>query len=365
MISDFTIENLRHINHLEISPLARITLLGGKNGVGKTTVLEALWLFTGPNFPSLTARVGRFRGFEDPRNDLFFANLFPHFNTDDTIRISARRLPESNAGTLSISASKDEVVIDPSTQKEGSNRLQAIGDHQVVFSYQEESSASPYVSTARWVREAPTSVLPGQVEVVREATHEVRAQMPARPGAILMASKHRDNPSTVASRFGELQLAEREDSVVSFLRHLEPRLQRLSTITIENMPFVHAHVGNEPPLPASLVGEGFNRMLDLAVGLAPMSGGMLLVDEIENGLHHSTLEELFSSLYLLAEEFDVQVIATTHSSECIRAANAALSGKGERGFVYHRIERTDEFVKAVHFDQEMTDTAIDFGLEVR
>ena len=106
-------------------------------------------------------------------------------------------------------------------------------------------------------------------------------------------------------------------------------------------------------------------MLELAVGIGHMSGGILLIDEIENGLHHSALKEVFSSLYVLALQFDVQIIATTHSAECIRAAHAALADSGEIGFVYHRIDRNKDGVRAVHFDREMTDTAIDYGLEVR
>ena len=365
VISDFTIENLRHISHLNISPLARVSLVGGKNGVGKTTLLEAIWLFTGPNYPSLTARVGQFRGFVDPRNELFFANLFPHFQTDRAIKLRATRNGREEPSELTITVSKNNVVLNQIDPKEGSNRLQSVGEHQVVFTYQEEKASKPYVSSARWVREAPTSVVPGRVQVAGEGTHEVRAPMPTRPGAILMTAKNREDAASVASRLGELQLAEKDDSVLHLLRHLEPKLNRLSTITIENDPLVYAHIGSEPPLPASLVGEGFNRLLELAVGMGHMSGGMLLIDEIENGLHHSALEEIFSALYALALQFDVQVIATTHSAECIRAAHAALADFGEDGFAYHRIDRHDDGLKTVHFDREMTDTAIDYGLEVR
>ena len=189
MISDFTVENLRHIGHLTISPLARITLVGGKNGVGKTTMLEAIWLFTGPNFPSLTARVGQFRGFIDPRNELFFANLFPHFKTDTAITLSARHANSEGTGSLQITVTKNNMVLNQIDPKEGSNRIQSVGEHQVVFTYRDESRKKPFISSARWVREAPASVVPGQVQVVGEGTHEVRAPMPSRPGAILMTAK--------------------------------------------------------------------------------------------------------------------------------------------------------------------------------
>ena len=41
-LPDLSIRNFRGINALSIERLGRVTLLGGRNGVGKTTVLEAV-----------------------------------------------------------------------------------------------------------------------------------------------------------------------------------------------------------------------------------------------------------------------------------------------------------------------------------
>ena len=57
-------------------------------------------------------------------------------------------------------------------------------------------------------------------------------------------------------------------------------------------------------------------MLGLVLSMSEASGGLLLIDEIENGLHHSVQEEVFSMLLELAKSFDVQIFATTHSEEC-------------------------------------------------
>ena len=54
-------------------------------------------------------------------------------------------------------------------------------------------------------------------------------------------------------------------------------------------------------------------MLGLVLSMSEASGGLLLIDEIENGLHHSVQEEVFSILLDLAKSFDVQIFATTHS----------------------------------------------------
>ena len=47
MITELTVSDFRNIKRLTVEPLARLTLIGGKNGVGKTALLEALWLIHG------------------------------------------------------------------------------------------------------------------------------------------------------------------------------------------------------------------------------------------------------------------------------------------------------------------------------
>ena len=106
-------------------------------------------------------------------------------------------------------------------------------------------------------------------------------------------------------------------------------------------------------------------MLVLALSMSEAIGGLLLVDEIENGLHHSVQEEVFSMLLNLAKSFDVQIFATTHSDECIRAAHRAHAGQSLQDFAYYRLDRINGEVKAVGFDREMLETAIAHNMDPR
>ena len=91
----------------------------------------------------------------------------------------------------------------------------------------------------------------------------------------------------------------------------------------------------------------------------------MLIDEIENGLHHRVLGNVFSNLLKMAKRFNVQVVATTHSAECIDAAFDSL-GRGDEGdFAFHRIDQSEKGTKAFHFDREMLETAAEFAMEVR
>ena len=106
-------------------------------------------------------------------------------------------------------------------------------------------------------------------------------------------------------------------------------------------------------------------MLGLVLSMSEASGGLLLIDEIENGLHHSVQEEVFSILLDLAKSFDVQIFATTHSNECIRAAHRTLREYGPQELAFYRLDRVNEQVKVVSFDDEMLETATEFNMEIR
>jgi len=101
----------------------------------------------------------------------------------------------------------------------------------------------------------------------------------------------------------------------------------------------------------------------LAIGNA--QNGVVLVDEIENGLHHSTLPNVWQAIGEVARQFKTQVFATTHSLECITAAHQAFSASERYDFRLHRLECTDETIRAVTYDQESLAAAIKTGLEVR
>ena len=106
-------------------------------------------------------------------------------------------------------------------------------------------------------------------------------------------------------------------------------------------------------------------MLGLVLAMNEATGGLLLIDEIENGLHYSVQGEMFSILLDLAQSFNVQIFATTHSDECIKAANQAFAKQTQQEFAYYRLEQINEEIKAVAFDSEMLETAIARNMEMR
>jgi AAA15 family ATPase/GTPase len=95
-----------------------------------------------------------------------------------------------------------------------------------------------------------------------------------------------------------------------------------------------------------------------------------MIDEFENGLHYSIQEEVWEKLFKLAKELDIQVFATTHSGDTIKAfCKVAVEDKEVDGKLFHlgRSAKTSNKgqIQAVSFDETQLKRFIDSGMEVR
>lgn len=105
---------------------------------------------------------------------------------------------------------------------------------------------------------------------------------------------------------------------------------------------------------------------DFVLSMYECENGVLLVDEVENGIHYSVLQNLWQVLDVVSARNNVQVIATTHSRECQIAAVRAFEKGNDLRLVRLRRNRADlSAVAADIYDRDLIDAAMDMSLELR
>lgn len=367
MYKTFKVRNFRGLRNLDIDSLERVNLIAGKNNVGKTALLEALFLHSGPNIPGLIVAVNDFRGLQNHNMRDAFRELFSDFNAEASIELRASGAWGQNDRILRISLSEldqSQITLDNSAnaelQRMGITRR--ISNERIVMEYIDENSKS--FESDGWMIGAQVGGSTRSMGIEGR-----QAEIENRSIAAYLPSLHRVGPSEEAEKFSNLSVTRRHRKVESVMKRVEPRLQGLSVITRGSVPMIHAELeGQERLLPMPLLGDGMNRLLSLAlvIGASP-KGTLILVDEIENGLHHSVMQSVWSGIAQFAREFDVQIFATTHSWECIHAAHKAFSEDELYDFRLHRLDRIgdDDDIKAVTYDQETLDAALEMEFEVR
>jgi hypothetical protein len=121
------------------------------------------------------------------------------------------------------------------------------------------------------------------------------------------------------------------------------------------------------PIPLNSMGDGVLRILQLVLGIFPASDGILLIDEFENGLHYSIQEKVWDLIFKLSKELNIQVFATTHSWDCIKAFTSAANSNNEDA-VLCRIGKSinnDKKNIATIFEKEALDNLTQSDVELR
>ena len=91
MFDSMRIQNFRGIKDLSLTGFKQINLFVGDNAIGKTTVLDALYIGINPNNPELMFRTNVFRKMDSLKinnpNDDFWSTFFYQFDLNNTIQL--------------------------------------------------------------------------------------------------------------------------------------------------------------------------------------------------------------------------------------------------------------------------------------
>lgn len=356
MFTKFTAENFRGFRHTTVEPLERVNLIAGVNGAGKTAMLEALFLHVGPGNPELAIRVNSFRGIEPftPDASQMWPILFHGMkirpiklsSVDDqgVERTLTIRMAESSMIGLDVRGKGMEEAIGPGP---AGSLTTAAGPGALALDYRDsldQRAVSGVFASAEGLR----------VE---------RADLRLPTGVFL--SSHRRLGTADVERYSDLERKGRQREVLAVLRVLEPRLKRLAVVATGGISMIYGDAGIGELVPLPLLGEGLGRVLGLLLAIGSARDGWVFVDEIENGVHHSAMPDVWKAVETAARRSNTQVFATTHSRECILAAHRTFMKTRRYGFRLHRLELVKGSIRATTYDEEALDGAIESGFEMR
>jgi predicted ATPase len=353
----FHIKNFRCFRDFSLESLSRVNLIAGVNNVGKTALLEAIFLHSGFDNPQLIININAFRGLKRMKADVkeIMGHAFNNYEMASRIEIVGF-----------------DNLLGPSTLQiylaESTEILQLISSDEDDHAPEQVISTTPRPATdlIYEYQDATGKSTIARLFVRDKTFRSEQSQMPSSTRPTFFLSTHERFLKSEAERFSELDALNRQESILSALRILEPRLTRLSNLPVGGDWIIHGDIGMTRLIPLTMLGEGVNRLASIALSIASSEHGVVLIDEIENGLHHSVMVKVWTAIAQATRAADVQIFATTHSWECICAAHEAFSSSEVYDFRLHRLERNgDDDIRAVTFDQERLDTAIKTGLEVR
>jgi hypothetical protein len=344
---------------LKLDSLARINLISGANNTGKTALLEAIFLHGVGFNPEKVLSISGLRGLGNFKLELGgrfidapWTTLFHDLDDSRVVELIGRdESRTSRSVKLRVVRDRARLARIPRSIPKGDGDGKGTTESALSAEALQWEAISGRRQVAFLYAEGPDM--------------KVYPPVPPRAPHPVWFLNARWHPAfrEEAEWFGQLEIHGRQQELVEVLRLLEPRLRRLSTVLHGGEPMLHADLGGSRLLPLAVVGDGVLRLARLALHLFRAEAGVLLVDEVENGLHHATLRDIWSALGAAAKQRNVQLFATTHSRDCIEAAHQAFGD--DTAFRLIRLDREDTDIRAVLYDHETLDAALHAGLEVR
>jgi hypothetical protein len=355
------IEGYRGIRHLRLPTLERVNLFVGLNNVGKTSLLEAVQLYADPAPRIVLAAVLRERSGYAPR---FASGSSEEFSAEDIVAAV------DSVRTLFYGSFSGELGRPV--------RIGPLGGETLTISLPWAPSATVGKSDAPLDPELflePESPL---IELQRGGqTATMSLDWFLRRFGVMITGMRRRTGFVPAQGLDALQLFSMWDQAAAAgyaekmeeaLRAVVPELERIYLLGEPGgvrRSIALQLSGTTRPMPLTTMGDGTNRVFGLALACARAEGGVLLVDEVENGLHHSVHAEVWESIFALAEQLNVQVFATTHSWDAVVGFQHAANRSPAEGMLY-RLEREAEGeIYVERYTEREVAVAAEHQIEVR
>jgi AAA15 family ATPase/GTPase len=313
MIQSLEISNFRGFKHIALSNLPRFNVLIGESGSGKTAFLESLWIQCGIS-PEIYFRMRFFRGMAEQQFQLggdklsyeaFFNDIFYDHSLESGALI---QIMDSDLGSRYLNIAyggSAQTTMDMVKVQPGANPTL----RPIHFRWK--------VGDAEY--DCPLKVVSNQIVVENPP--------PPYPG-IYFASSFVASARETSERLSILSIQGEKDKIVQTIKRIYPDIVDISSESISGQQLIWVSIrGLKRKIPLALVSSGINKFVSLLLGVCLNPGGVLLIDEIDNGFYFRDYQMLFSTLVEFCDAYRVQLFAATHSLEFLKAVAKVMHSR--------------------------------------
>jgi ABC-type cobalamin/Fe3+-siderophores transport system ATPase subunit len=349
-----SIERFRAIQSLKLEGMGRVNLITGKNNTGKSSVLEALRILCSEASPYVLADILQIRdedfteskengGTLDKEKLFEMSSLFCGFPKFDP-GLPPIELALEGSGEVS----RMEIAVDWI-----SSALSVLPDDTLFSALKRPGLIIRLDGQSRLLDLADWRTFYGPKEVFGWISQETI--MPT----VFVSPNVGERTSALGELWDQIALRTEEELLIESLRIIDPGITKIAMVgksgrNQTRIVLVKSNTFDEP-IPLRSFGDGMNRIFAIMLSLANARDGLLLIDEIENGLHHTVQADLWRMIFKLAAELNVQVVATSHSWDAIEAFQTAA---------FRLTRREDEIIPTRFVEDELA-VVTSNGIEVR
>jgi AAA15 family ATPase/GTPase len=353
MLESLKIENFRCLSNFHVEKLGRVNLIVGKNNSGKSSLLEALRIYARKGNPALLREIAVSHDETYVTNNTNTSERASNEEQDTAFQafFTGREFPTEDGKSIYIGdeSGKSFVKIEHALYIDEFEEVKDIdGDiirrrrrKQIekndLFPNDQPALQALLVTASEtsgqgWI-ELNDSMYPRRANIFWERT-SLELPLSYVPTQFLSLDY-------LAQLWDQIVFSPHEESVKSALRIIEQSVEEIAFVQAApedirkvRRPERTAKVklkGLKSGIPLNSMGDGMLRVLQLALTIFPAKGGLLLIDEFENGLHWTAQEKIWRLVFKLATELNIQVFATSHSNDALKGFAIAANAHPEVG----------------------------------
>jgi len=305
-LKEIEIKNFKCFDDFKADGFGRVNLIGGKNNVGKTAFMEACYTnVCAQDINSFLTALADFKYMRESLN-LYF-----------------KQIEELNQYAQSF--------------YEKSNNIFAKSNiNEIFYKIHNEDGVKKYF----------LNFLNQTVEInINEFSFEINLIE-----NIDFIDNFGQTNTAIINNYSFLQKKDQELALNTILNNFDSKINSFKII--DDKPQCKI---NDKYLEITELGDGVRHLVSIVTSIFATENGYLFIDEMDNGIHYTMLDELWENIIYLSKKLNVQVFATTHSKECIEAFNRVQKKLDDKETIYHEMAKnikTDKiFMRALDSNQ--------------
>jgi len=360
-LENILIENFRGIKKTEIEGFSKVNFFIGKNNSCKTSILESIFLAVGAGNPALNVRINNFRNLMHIEED-DFELIFYQLNYNNRPKFTSKFNKNGYTRTLEIIPNKSlksnlnsnsQNIDETNNLDYGTNSSsKSINGLELKFSNKERHKR----------KETYSSKIIFENSDFRQIN--IKDYEETLSGSYIPSTGQTMN---VSSRLEKIIVNKNHKTIIEILKKIDPKIEDIS---LGARGMIYLDIGIEKLIPLNLAGDGVRKMLVILVSIIHKENGIVLIDEIDNGLHYLSQTIFLKAMFDLAHLYNVQIFATTHNYETLTKLKMLLEEDSMELYrskmkTYALRKNSENIITSYAYDFDKLNHVIEQAIEIR
>jgi AAA15 family ATPase/GTPase len=332
-IKDIEIKNFKCFEDFRAEGFGRVNLIGGKNNVGKSTLLEALYI-----------------NLNGTSRNCFLNSIFKVIQKRDNFFVA--HSAESTSKFL-----KTAFFYKSTISKEYKNHNQNninTNLNQINFSFLEKFSGTTITCNINGEDYQENISFMDFKDLFNEnkrfyTDNKIHF---LRPIGL--------NNYLIDEYYENVQKSEKENDLDKELNLFDEQIKKFKIMSGEPKVLL-----NDEYISVTQLGDGAKKIINIFISIYSAKDGVILIDELDNGIHYSYLDKLWEIILIISKQQNIQVFATTHSKECIESYVRVAKRLEDNEIKFIEMFKYENEIQAMILDNKMLDFQLKQNHEVR